>query len=196
MSTAFAERSPADPLAGRRHVVTVDDYYRMAEVGLLGPEDRVELIEGEIIDMTPIGSAHAGCVDRLNNVLSPSLHGRAIVRVQGPVRLGRRSEPQPDLAVLCYRDDFYATAHPGPADVLLIIEVADTTARYDRDVKVPLYARQGIGEVWLVDLEAGRVEVYREPEQGAYRRVERLREGMLAPAAYPDVQVDIGALLA
>jgi len=196
MSTAFAERSPVDPLAGRRHVVTVDDYYRMAEVGLLGPEDRVELIEGEIIDMTPIGTAYAGRVDRLNDFLSRSLHGRAIVRVQGPVRLGRRSEPQPDLAVLHYRDDFYASAHPGPADLLLIIEVADTTARYDRDVKVPLYARQGIGEVWLVDLETGGVEVYREPEQGAYRRVERLKEGMLAPAAFPDVHLDVGALLA
>lgn len=185
----------ADPIAGRRHALSVDDFHRMGDAGLFTPEARVELIEGEIIDMTPIGSAHASRVKRLLDVLTSALHGRAIVAVQDPVRLGSRSEPQPDLAVLRYRSDFYASAHPEAADILLLIEVADTTARFDREVKIPLYARHGVSEVWLVDLEAGRFEMYREPRTGAYQSVVPCPDGAVSPGAFPEVAVDVGTLL-
>ena len=112
----------------------------MAEAGLFRPDDRLELVEGEIIDMAPIGSRHAACVNRLSQLLIPRLGERAILRVHGPVRLSDLSEPQPDIAVLAPRDDFYAGGHPGPADVLLVVEVAETVG-WDRDVKMPLYGR-------------------------------------------------------
>ena len=185
----------ADPIAGRRHALSVEDFHRMGDAGLFTPEARVELIEGEIIDMTPIGSAHASRVKRLARILMSALEDEAIVAVQDPVRLGSRSEPQPDLAVLRYRSDFYASAHPEAADVLLLIEVADTTARFDREVKIPLYARHDVSEVWLVDLEVGSLEVYREPRAGAYQSVVPYREGTVSPGAFPQVAVDVGVLL-
>ena len=150
------------------HRFTVDEYHRMAEVGLLGEDDRVELLEGEIIDMSPIGSRHAACVNRLTRLLATGLGDRAIVAVQNPVRVSDLSEPQPDLAVLRARDDFYAEQLPGPADVLLLIEVADTSLAFDRHVKVPLYARAGVPEVWVVDLDGEVVEVFRGPGPEGY----------------------------
>jgi Uma2 family endonuclease len=153
--------APADPIAGRRHRLTVEDFHRMGRAGLFVPEARMELIEGEIIDRAPIGSAHASRGRRLADLLTTQLHGKAVIAVQDPVRLDDRSEPQPDVAVLRYCEDFYAAAHSCPGDILLIIEVADTTARFDREVKIPLYARHCIPEVWLLDLETGTMEVYR-----------------------------------
>lgn len=186
---------PADPIAGRRHRLTVEDFHHMGEAGVLAPEARVELIEGEIIDMTPIGSAHASRVSRLADLFTSALHGVAIVAVQNPVRLGARSEPQPDLAVLRYREDFYAAAHPAPADIILLVEVADTTARFDREVKVPLYARHGISEVWLLDLEGGVMEVCRAPQGGVYGEITTHRNGTVSPRELPQVVVDVGILL-
>jgi Uma2 family endonuclease len=145
-STSLAEK--------RGHRLSVGDYYRMAEAGILAPDARVELIEGEVLDMAPIGTRRNGCVNFLSNTLVAALHERAIVQTQGPIRLDEYSEPQPDLALLRPRPDFYGSAHPTPADVLLVSEVADTTLAFDRDVKVPIYARFGIPEVWLVDIEA------------------------------------------
>jgi Uma2 family endonuclease len=160
----------ADP--PRRHWLTVDDYYRMAEVGILDPEARVELIDGEIIDMAPPGSPHAATVHYLNEVLVRAVGGRATVLVQNPVRLSKYSEPQPDLALLRRRDDFYRERHPQPDDVLLIIEVAATPLRYDRRKKVPLYARHGIPEMWLLDVGGRRFVRYRAPRQGSYTLVD------------------------
>jgi Uma2 family endonuclease len=160
----------ADP--PRRHWLTVDDYYRMAEVGILDPEARVELIEGEIIDMAPPGSPHAATVHYLNEVLMKAVEGRANVLVQNPVRLSRYSEPQPDLALLRRRLDFYRERHPQPADVLLIVEIAASSLRFDRRKKVPLYARHGIPETWLVDLGGRRLVRYRAPQQAAYTLVD------------------------
>lgn len=159
-----------------RRSFTVEEYYRMAQAGILTEDDRVELIEGEIIKMTPLGSRHAACVDRLTQLFSARIRGQAIVRVQNPIRLSERSEPQPDLALLRFRPDFYATAHPGPQDVLMVVEVAETSVDVDREVKLPLYARFGIAEVWLVDLAGEQVEVYRRPTQG-YEEVQRIRRG-------------------
>jgi Uma2 family endonuclease len=153
------------------HRFTVSDYHRMAEAGILGDDDRVELIEGEIVDMTPLGRRHQARVDQLAELLIRGLGERAIVRVQGSIRLDERSEPQPDLVVLRRRADFYAGADAGPPNVLLVIEVADTSLAHDRDVKVPLYHRAGITEVWLVDLNGETVTVYREPGPRGYGEV-------------------------
>jgi Uma2 family endonuclease len=156
-----------------RHRFTVEDYHRMGDAGILRQESRVELIEGEIIEMSPIGTAHASRVKRLNRLLVRRLGTHAIVQVQDPVVLDRFSEPQPDLAVLKPRGDFYAARHPEPADILLLIEVADSSRAFDRSVKVPLYARAGIPEVWVVDVIDQIVEVDRRPLRGAYADVRR-----------------------
>ena len=132
---------------------SVDEYHLMARAGILHKDDRVELLEGEIGEMAPSGSRRAACVDRLTRVLSEGLGRSAIVRVQGPIRLGEHSEPQPDITLLKPQDDFYADATPGPEAVLLLIEVSETTQEYDRQVKLPLYAKWGVPEVWLVDLQ-------------------------------------------
>jgi Uma2 family endonuclease len=156
----------------RRHSLTVEDYYRMAEIGILGPDDRVELIEGEIIDMPPPGELHSGTVIQLDHLLQRAVGDRAIVCVQNPAVLGRHSAPQPDLALLKPRADFYKTALPRSPDILLIIEVADTSLRYDRDVKAGLYARHGIPELWLIDVRGKRLTRYRDAVSGAYSRID------------------------
>ena len=158
-----------------RRLFTVDEFHRMAEAGILGEDDRVELVEGELIEMTPIGSRHAACVNRLVKLLS-SLEAY-LLSVQNPVSLDPRTELQPDIALLKPRPDFYASAHPRPRDVVLIIEVADTSAAADREVKLPLYAKAGIPEVWLVDLPGGVIEVYRDPGESAYRTAQPLHPG-------------------
>ena len=149
----------------------------MGEAGIFADDDRVELIEGQIATMSPLGSRHAACVDRLTQFLYDRVRGRAIVRVQSSVRLDTYSEPEPDVALLHPRDDFYAEAHPGPDDVLLLVEVADTTAETDRRIKTPLYARSGIAELWLVLLNEEIVEVHRHPASHGYKEIHRLGRG-------------------
>jgi len=152
--------------APSRHLITVDAFHRMGETGILGPADRVELIDGEIIDMSPIGALHAAIVAQLAMMFSQKLGPTAVVWCQNPLRLDDVSEPEPDLVILRPRADFYATAHPGPADALLVIEVADTSLAYDLGVKVPLYARHGIPEVRVIDAATRRTRVFREPVGG------------------------------
>jgi len=179
-----------------KHLITVDDYYRMAEVGLLAPEARVELIEGEIIDMAPIGIDHGRAVDILNRLFVRAVGDQAIVRVQGAVRLNLRSEPQPDLALLAPSPDDYGSRQPAPEDVLLLIEVSDTTLRYDVDVKLPLYARHGIAETWILDLQGGELRCHRSPRDGRYLEVHTSRDlGSMRLAALPAVEVDLAKLL-
>ena len=151
-------------------VFTVGEYYRMAEANILTEEDRVELIAGQIVAMSPIGSRHAACVKRLNLLLGKMIGDSILLGVQDPIALDAYSEPEPDLVLLRPRADFYAAAHPAAGDVLLAIEVADTSASYDREVKVPLYAQAGIPEVWLIDLQQGRIEVYARPQGNAYQQ--------------------------
>ena len=160
-----------------RRYFTVSEYDRMIEAGILTKDDRVELIEGEIIKMAPINSRHAACVDRLNKLFNRRVGQAAIVRVQSPVGLSEYSEPQPDLALLRPREDFYAQSHPKPKDVLLVVEVADSSAAKDRNLKLPLFARAGIPEVWLVDLSQDLIEVYARPVKGAYREFQQLKRG-------------------
>lgn len=146
----------------------------MAETGIFTEDDRVELIDGEIIEMAPIGSAHAARVRRLGRLFHESFEpSEAIVSVQNPVRLGQHSEPEPDLALLKPREDDYAAAHPEAGDLLLVVEVADTSLEDDRDRKIPLYARHQVPVVWLVDLRNERVEIYDQPSGGEYRRIQR-----------------------
>lgn len=154
------------------HRFTAKDLHRMVEAGILQEDDRVELLQGEIVDMPPIGPGHASGVNRLLNAFLPlQMDRKAIIGVQNPIHLGEHSEPQPDLALLKPRPDFYAQGHPTPHDVLLLIEVMENSAGYDREVKVPLYARFDIPETWLVDVERGLIEVYRVPSPEGYRQV-------------------------
>ena len=175
--------------SGRPHLFTVADYYRMADAGLFHEDSRVELIQGQIIDMSPIGSPHFGMVNRLNRLLVPLVGVRGLVSVQNPVRLDPGSEPQPDIAILKPRADDYETGAPGPDDVLLLIEVADTSLDFDRNVKVPLYAQSGIVEYWIVNLPERIVEVHREPAGARYVQVRRAGPGetldiLLLPGAH------------
>lgn len=184
----------AQPQVTRRKF-TVEEYHLLARAGILKEDDRVELVEGEIVEMSPIGSRHAACVARLT-AWAGRLQGRAVAWVQNPVRLGDFAEPQPDLALLRPRADFYAAAHPTPEDVLLVVEVAETSSDYDRQVKVPLYARWGIPEAWLVDLDRDHVEVYRDPSADGYRHVRAVPRGeRLAPAAFPDLSLQADDVL-
>jgi len=176
----------------RRHRLTVADYYRMAEVGILDAEARVELIDGDIIDMAPPGSPHAATVHYLTEVFVRAVEGRATVLAQNPVRLSDFSEPQPDLALLRRREDFYRDHHPRADDVLLIIEVAATSLRFDRKKKLPLYARHGIPEMWLVDVEGRRLSRYRAPQQGSYTLIDEPDLGTaLEVSALAGVTVDL-----
>ena len=148
---------------------SVEEYHRMGEAGILGEDDRVELVDGSLVEMAPIGSRHLACVVALNHLLVGASAGRFFVSVQNPVRLGGRDEPQPDLSLLGRRPRPGAPGPPGPEDVLLVVEVSDTTLPYDRNVKLPLYARAGIPEAWIVDLAGRRVEVHHGPGPGGYR---------------------------
>lgn len=176
-----------------RHRLTVADFHKMGEIGILDQNARVELLEGEMADMPPIGSLHAGVVKLLIRLLTLAVGKTAIVDAQNPVVLDEHSEPQSDIALLKPRADFYTKAHPGPKDVLLLIEVADSSAHYDRSVKIPLYARAHIAEVWLVDLLQKRLEIYRlpRPEYGDYQRIEHCRDGGVSPEMLPDVMISV-----
>jgi Uma2 family endonuclease len=178
------------------HRITVDQYYRMAEVGVLALDERVELIDGVIIDMAPIGSRHAGTSSQLGELLLNAVGTRAILRSQSPIRFGSTSEPQPDLALLRRRHDYYKAAHPIAEDALLLVEVSDTSARYDVKIKVPLYARHRIPEVWVVDLPQELLHIYRRPEGGVYADISALAEpGVVTLAALPDVEVDLTGIV-
>ena len=185
----------AEPL---RRTFTTDEVYRMLAAGILTEDDRVELIEGELLRMTPINSRRSAVLNRLIQAFARRLGDRAILSAQNPVRLGERSEPQPDLCLLVPRDDFYAERHPGPEDVLLLVEISETSLGYDREVKLPLYARHGIPEVWIADLVTGEVAVHRDPDPatGRYLRTERRGPGeRVAPAALPELGADVGELV-
>ena len=192
MSTPIAERELLN--SQPRHRWTVAEYHRMGEVGLLNEDSRVELIDGEIIEMAPIGSAHGGNVNRFIRLFSKVVGDKAIVAAQNPVVLSGYAEPQPDISILRWRADDYEQSNPHPEDVLLLIEVADSTLRYDRDVKIPLYAKNGIPEVWLLDIPDRKLEIYREPINGEYRQRDCRQTGQIAPILCPDAIIDLAEL--
>lgn len=180
----------------KRKLFNVAEYHKMIEAGVLHEDDRLELLGGEIVTMSPIGSRHAAYVDRLNRLFTKQLGDSVIVRVQNPVELSDESEPQPDLSLLKPRADFYSAAHPKPDDIYLLVEVADTTASYDRRVKLPFYAKASIVEVWLIDLEAQKIEVYREPSAQGYRQTQIVERGQsLKIQAFPDVELKANEIL-
>jgi Uma2 family endonuclease len=177
-------------------VFTVDEYHRMSEAGILAETDRVELIEGEIVKMSPIGKYHAACVKRLNSILNRRVGEYAIVSVQDPIRLNDYSEPEPDIALLKPRDDFYAQDLPTVEDVLLIIEVADSSVEYDRNVKLPLYAKAGISETWIANLRDDGIEVCSQPANGAYQKVRFTnRDEAISPEALPNLVITVEEIL-
>lgn len=179
-----------------RHLFSVTEYHRMAETGILQQNARVELIRGEIIEMSPIGNRHAGCVNRLNSLLNQLLGALAIVAVQNPIQLDDLSEPQPDIVLLKPRADFYSQSHPTPDDVLLIIEVADTSYDYDSHIKVPVYAEVAVTEVWLVYLMGDCVEVYSQPSNGLYNSRIRFGRGeFLTPLQLAHVRLRVDSIL-
>jgi Uma2 family endonuclease len=168
----------------------------MVECGVLSEDDRVELLDGQVIPMTPIGSPHAGCVNRLNRMLARALGDRATIAVQNPAVLDDWSEPQPDVTVLKPRADGYAARHPGPADVLLLIEVADSSVERDRDVKIPLYAAAGVPEVWLVNLPAAHIHVHRDPSTAGYLSLRIAGRGdAVTPLHCPDIVLSVDDIL-
>jgi Uma2 family endonuclease len=179
----------------QKYRLTVDEYDRMGKAGILHEDSRVELIEGEMIEMPPIGSPHAGNIRRLTYLFSRSIGRVAMLSVQNPIILGEHSEPQPDIALLRPRDDFYTTSHPHPEDVLLIVEVSESTLRYDHGIKIPLYARHGISEVWLVDVEHRQLSLFRKPAKGHYQDViSPAPLGATTPDRLPKVAVDLSGL--
>ena len=179
----------------QRHAVSAQEYLRMGEAGVFEADARLELIEGEIVEMAPIGSPHAGAVNILNQLFARLAGDLVIVAVQNPLIVGDRSVPQPDLALLKPRADSYAGSHPSVADVLLVVEVADTTLRFDLDTKIPLYARCGIAEAWVVDLQARALRVFRDPGASGYRTSLTVPGGESVSAlALPAVVVAVSAL--
>jgi Uma2 family endonuclease len=185
------------PRAPTRRRLDVDAYYKMAETGILADPHHVELIDGEIFDMAAIGSPHAAVTNRLVRHFAPAAaEGSALISVQNPLRLDGYNEPQPDITLLRSRDDDYRGSHPGAADVLLLVEVSETSLAYDRGLKLALYAKFGVPEVWIADLVSAAIEVYREPKDGGYASRQRLTDGSLVPALAPDVIIDVVGLLA
>jgi Uma2 family endonuclease len=175
-----------------RYRFTRSEYHRMAEAGILGEDDHVELIEGEIIQMSPIGRQHIGGVDHLVQLFTSRLGDRVIVRVRSPIVLDERNEPEPDITLLGRRDDFYRSSDAGPEAVLLVIEVADSSLNYDRQIKVPLYARYGIPELWIQDLQRDHLAVYCDPTEDGYGTTRLYRRGeTITPVAFPDLTIAV-----
>lgn len=173
------------------HRFNIDTYHRMISAGILHEDERVELIDGKIVDMTPIGTRHSACVRRINSIFNRKLQGRVIVSVQNPLLLlTEESEPEPDITLLKHREDFYSDELPKAEDVFLIIEVADTSVLYDREIKLPIYARANIPEVWLVNLPENCIEIYSAPVSGGYefRRI-AMDEQPLSPTSFPDISL-------
>lgn len=176
-----------------KRLLSIVDYHKMAAIDIL-PDQGIELIEGEIIEMSPIGGKHITAVNRLNHFLSLLLENKAIVSVRNPIIIGDFSEPQPDISLLKYRSDFYGGKTPEANDVLLVIEVADTSLAYDREIKLPLYADSGIPEFWLVNLEQEEIEVYWEPIEKVYKNRTLFRSGDTVIARHLELRLEVKKL--
>jgi Uma2 family endonuclease len=177
------------------HRFTVSDYFRMAENGILSGDVRVELLDGEIVDMSPIGPFHSGSVNKLAKRFMGNDAGRWWVSIQAPLDLGEYDMPEPDLALLRPVDHCYTDAHPVAGDVFLLIEVSDSSLSFDQSVKLPLYAKHGIPEVWILNVPQRQLEVYRLPQSGAYQEKSVHKAGMVAPVAFPDAGIEVGELV-
>ena len=193
---AAAVAPPEAPPGREKRKFTVAEYYRMAEVGILHHTERVELLDGEIIVMAPIGIPHATGVRRMERVLHQALGAAAAISVQNPVRLDDHSEPEPDIALLRFREDDYATAHPSPADILVVMEVSDSTLDFDREIKSKRYAAAGIPEMWVMNLPGDCLDRLDQPGPAGYARHTVFRRGdKISPAALPDLELAVADLL-
>ena len=178
----------------KRKLFNVTEYYKMLETGLLCENDRVELIHGEIIRMSPIGSKHGGYVKTIANLITRKLGKQVTISVQDSVQLSRFSEPESDVAILKNRDDFYVDSHPTPKDVYFLVEVADTSVGYDFDVKLPLYAAAGIPEIWILDVNAQRITQHSQPDGNVYLEVDTFTKGMTLKCTVLDFELDLGVI--
>lgn len=175
---------------------TVEEYEKMTTEGIIKPDEKVELIRGEIIKMSPMGTRHASSVDRLIQLFYQKLGHKIILRVQNPIRLNNNSQPEPDLSLLIPRPDFYVAAHPCPEDIYLIIEVSDSTLDYDRYTKIPLYAEANIKEVWIINLKEECLEVYRHPLQGSYQNIQKYYRGeSIFIESFPEIELTLIEIL-
>jgi Uma2 family endonuclease len=179
-----------------KRLFTVDEFYRMADAGIFNEDDRVELIEGEIIQMSPIGHRHMVCVNRAADLMIVALQGKAIVSIQNPLRLNKYNEPQPDVVAFKWRADYYVSKPYTLEDALFVVEVSDTTLRYDTRIKLPIYAANGVPEVWIENLQENVLLVCREPISKTYQTQLTLRPGDFAsPLAFPEVRFKVENLL-
>ena len=191
-----APRQPAPAATLNTRKFTVEEYYRMAEVGILHDTERVELINGEIVLMPPIGINHAGIVNRWTRFLVEQARGRYSVQIQNPVRIGEHSEPQPDVSILLFRDDDYLNVRPGPEETLVAVEVSDTSLAYDRGTKVTIYSQAGIPETWVVNLPEDCIEVFTEASVNGYAQHTVYRRGeLISPSTLADVEFAVADLL-
>lgn len=175
---------------------TIEEYYKMAALGIFKDGDRLELIKGEIMEMSPVGLRHAACVNRLNRILTTQLTTQAIISIQNPIKLKNNTEPQPDVVVLNPREDFYETGLPTPKDILFLIEVADSSIDYDRMVKIPLYAENEIKEVWIVDLNQNGLEIYQKPSQNYYQIIQKLTSvDNIFLSNFPEIDIRLNQFL-
>ena len=189
-------REIVEMLAAKKRNFTVDDYYHLADVGILDEDDRIELIDGEIVLMSPINVPHAYCVKAFTREFYMTASEQAVISVQDPIHLNENSEPQPDVVLLRSRDDFYAEAHPTPDDILLLVEVADSSLNRDRQKARDTYAKHGIPEVWIANLPDGCVERYRNPAEDGYQDVARFERGDgISPALLPNVRIEVDDIL-
>jgi Uma2 family endonuclease len=180
----------------KRKIFTVQDYHKMIDAGIFAGNSNYELIEGEIVKKMTVGDYHISCVNRLNRLFNLKIGETAIVSIQNPVVISNISEPEPDVALLRFQEDFYASGKATAADVLLLIEVSDTTVKYDRDVKIPLYARAGVGEVWLVNLPRQILEVYTQPVKGKYKLVKKIgKKETVSPALLSEIKIKVAEIL-
>jgi len=180
----------------KKHLTNLAEWKKMGEAGIFPPESHLELINGEIIEMAPIGSNHAGHINRLNQVFTRLTSNQAIVSIQNPLQLSDLSEPEPDLLLLKPHADFYTSRHPQPEDVLLLIEVADSTLQYDQNQKLHLYARHQIPEYWIINLDDVLIEVYRKPHKGLYAEKSTLTIGeKISLSQLNDIRIKIADIL-
>jgi Uma2 family endonuclease len=180
----------------KKRLFSVDEYHQMITAGIIKEDDRVELIDGEIIAMPPIGPSHASNVDRLTSIFYFNLGNTIIVRIQSPIQLNDYSEPQPDVAILKYRSDFYKNNHPKPEDILLVVEIAETSVEYDRSFKIPRYAQSNIIETWLFDLKNKRIEMHRNPMNDIYQEIRIAQKGQqISCINFPNITFSVDDLL-
>lgn len=178
-----------------KRLINVSEYHGMAEAGILKPQDKVELIHGEILEMSPIGSKHAAIVVKLNKLFNHIISDDQLISIQNPICINDLNEPEPDISVLKAKADFYAESHPKGTDTLLVIEVSDSTLSYDKEIKLPLYATGGVPEYWIINLQKNEIEVHRSPEGDVYKRIQIAQQGDTIELMFNNQSIEVNQLL-